>query len=198
MLYKEVAVFARTSSAFPELLPVTGFHQENALHTYSGGTVWELHPIILFSSQSHTPCLPRNWYSLVIANYKTFTTKCQQSFSERRMNVSAKRTNENSRQDRHHNSQLSTLHSQFTAASAAINASAAEKLTQPAKAHRHNTAPGVKAPEGACLTAIGCAAVLNLLQRLQIFATLYESLPRPIRKRRKDMRGLQKHIELPA
>ena len=31
----------------------------NTFRTYSGGTVWDLHPIILFSKAGHTPALPR-------------------------------------------------------------------------------------------------------------------------------------------
>ena len=65
MLYKGVAALAHICAAFPELLPVTGFHPAHMLHTYSGGTVRESHPIILFSKQSHTLCLPRNWYLVV-------------------------------------------------------------------------------------------------------------------------------------
>ena len=39
----------RLPTAFPEKLPVTGFHHGERLDIYSGGTVRDLHPIILFS-----------------------------------------------------------------------------------------------------------------------------------------------------
>jgi len=55
----------RYSPAFPELLPVTDFHHGEYLTTYSGGTVWESHPIILFSKYGHTPYLPRSLYLIV-------------------------------------------------------------------------------------------------------------------------------------
>ena len=46
----------QTVSAFPESSPVTGFRQRNDLSsTYSGGTVRDSHPIILFSSQGSSP-----------------------------------------------------------------------------------------------------------------------------------------------
>jgi hypothetical protein len=51
--------------AFPEELPVTGFRLKNKLSIYSGGTVRESNPIILFSKYGHTPYPPRSWYSVV-------------------------------------------------------------------------------------------------------------------------------------
>jgi len=45
---------------------VTGFHQERTFSLYSGGTVQDLHLIILFSEYSHTPYPPRNGYSVVV------------------------------------------------------------------------------------------------------------------------------------
>ena len=58
-------ILLQLCTAFPELPPVTGFHQMHSLSAYSGGTVRDSHPVILFSRHSHTPYLPRNWYSFV-------------------------------------------------------------------------------------------------------------------------------------
>ena len=51
----------------PGNIPVTDFRQKsNTIGTYSGGTVRDFHPIILFSSPGSSPKLPRNFYPVVL------------------------------------------------------------------------------------------------------------------------------------
>ena len=45
--------------------PVTGFRHAYSNNTYSGGTVRDLHPIILFSRIGSSPILPQRGYSIV-------------------------------------------------------------------------------------------------------------------------------------
>ena len=54
--------------------PVTGFRHEHSTNTYSGGTVRDLHPIILFSNIGSSPMPPQSSYSivkLIVARRKT-------------------------------------------------------------------------------------------------------------------------------
>ena len=51
--------------------PVTGFRQKAYLDTYSGGTVRDSHPILLFSIPGHTPDLPHIGLSICQKHYNT-------------------------------------------------------------------------------------------------------------------------------
>ena len=57
--------------------PVTDFRLEELLRIYSGGTVRDFHPIILFSSPDRTPKLPQNGYPVVGDDYNTAYPACQ-------------------------------------------------------------------------------------------------------------------------
>jgi len=50
---------------------VTGFRQKAHLDTYSGGTVRDSHPILLFSIPGHTPDLPHIGLSICQKHYNT-------------------------------------------------------------------------------------------------------------------------------
>ena len=57
------------SQLFPpsqEKLSVTGFRHGNNIGTYSGGTVRDFHPIILFSNTGSSPALPQSKYEVTI------------------------------------------------------------------------------------------------------------------------------------
>ena len=57
---RKAAVTLFPCFSLPREAPVTGFHPgSRAFDTYSGGTVRESHPVVLFSSRGSSPRLPR-------------------------------------------------------------------------------------------------------------------------------------------
>ena len=70
----------RSRSCLPGNIPVTGFRHRIRHSTYSGGTVRDSHPVILFSIPGSSPEMPRSGLSNCQNHCSMGNTPCQSCF----------------------------------------------------------------------------------------------------------------------
>ena len=87
-LYLFGGLHLQSKSLPSRIAPVTGFRQKAFLSTYSGGTVQDLHLIILFSEMRRTRTRHKMFIQLSLPDTSKMLPPCTCSFSDWQMSTS--------------------------------------------------------------------------------------------------------------